>query len=122
MAVHWNLAAGKTRDAGPRIFEKPGGTSEMAMSDRGRKQLSRRELLASGLVALPVAAGILARTRRWSAPSRRWRKSSCSTRRLPRKIRSARSAFHFVAPDACKMVEGKIDPNGWCSLYAPKPK
>src|SRR4029434_4342471 len=58
-AVHWNLAAGKTRDAGP-AHRETWRASEMAMSDRGRKQLSRRELLASGLVAVPVEAGRLA--------------------------------------------------------------
>jgi len=27
-----------------------------------------------------------------------------------------------VAPSSCKMVDGKINPKGWCQLYAPKPK
>lgn len=30
--------------------------------------------------------------------------------------------LHFVAPDGCKMVAGKISPKGWCALFAPKPK
>jgi hypothetical protein len=30
--------------------------------------------------------------------------------------------LHWVPPDACKVVEGKINPKGWCALYAPKPK
>jgi hypothetical protein len=32
------------------------------------------------------------------------------------------NCLHFVAPSSCKMVEGKIEPKGWCQLYAPKPK
>ena len=32
------------------------------------------------------------------------------------------TCLHFVAPNGCKMVEGKINPKGWCSLFAPKPK
>lgn len=32
------------------------------------------------------------------------------------------NCLHFVAPSSCKMVEGKINPKGWCQLYAPKPK
>ena len=32
------------------------------------------------------------------------------------------NCLHFVAPDSCKLVEGKINPKGWCQLYAPKPK
>jgi len=27
-----------------------------------------------------------------------------------------------VPPAACKVVEGKISPKGWCAVYAPKPK
>lgn len=30
--------------------------------------------------------------------------------------------LHFIAPDGCKMVAGKISPKGWCALFAPKPK
>ena len=32
------------------------------------------------------------------------------------------NCLHFIAPASCKMVEGKINPKGWCQLYAPKPK
>jgi hypothetical protein len=28
----------------------------------------------------------------------------------------------WAPPGSCKVVEGKIDPKGWCALYAPKPK
>ncbi len=27
----------------------------------------------------------------------------------------------WQGPDACKVVSGKIDPNGWCSIYVKKP-
>ena len=27
----------------------------------------------------------------------------------------------FVAPNACKMVDGDIAPTGWCSLWVKKP-
>ena len=32
------------------------------------------------------------------------------------------NCLHFVPPASCKMVAGKINPKGWCQLYAPKPK
>lgn len=28
---------------------------------------------------------------------------------------------NFVAPNACNLVEGKISPSGWCTLFTPKP-
>ena len=30
------------------------------------------------------------------------------------------ACVNWVAPDACKIVEGKIAPKGWCVAYAPK--
>jgi hypothetical protein len=27
---------------------------------------------------------------------------------------------NFVAPNACKFVQGAISPKGWCQLYSPK--
>jgi hypothetical protein len=30
--------------------------------------------------------------------------------------------LHFEPPASCKLVAGKINPKGWCMLYAPKPK
>jgi hypothetical protein len=32
------------------------------------------------------------------------------------------NCLQFVAPAACKLVDGKINPKGWCQLYAAKPK
>jgi hypothetical protein len=32
------------------------------------------------------------------------------------------NCLQFVAPSSCKLVDGKINPKGWCQLYAPKPK
>jgi hypothetical protein len=30
--------------------------------------------------------------------------------------------LHFEPPASCKLVAGKINPKGWCLLFAPKPK
>ena len=93
----------------------------MAMSDRGRK-LSRRELLTSGLVAVPVAAGILAMHPAAVSAQPKMAQKLVQYQKTPKKDQKCSICLHFVAPDSCKMVEGKIEPNGWCSLYAPKPK
>jgi High potential iron-sulfur protein len=31
------------------------------------------------------------------------------------------NCLQFQPPDACKVVEGKISPSGWCKIYAKKP-
>jgi hypothetical protein len=40
----------------------------------------------------------------------------------PKGTQECDGCLHFVAPSSCKMVEGKINPKGWCALFAPKPK
>ena len=40
----------------------------------------------------------------------------------PKADQECDKCLHFVPPDGCKLVEGKINPKGWCTLYAPKPK
>lgn len=32
------------------------------------------------------------------------------------------NCVHFEAPSSCKVVDGSISENGWCALYAAKPK
>ena len=40
----------------------------------------------------------------------------------PKGTQEGDGCLHFVAPSSCKMVDGKINPKGWCALFAPKPK
>jgi hypothetical protein len=32
------------------------------------------------------------------------------------------NCVNFVAPNACKIVDGEIHPGGWCVAWAPAPK
>ena len=94
----------------------------MATSDRGRNQMSRRELLSSGLLAVPVAAALITLRPAVIGAQQKMAQKLVQYQKTPKKDQKCSICLHFVAPDSCKMVEGKIDPNGWCSLYAPKPK
>jgi len=40
----------------------------------------------------------------------------------PKGTQQCDGCLHFVSPNSCKLVEGKINPKGWCVLFAPKPK
>jgi High potential iron-sulfur protein len=40
----------------------------------------------------------------------------------PKGAQECDNCLQFVAPDGCKLVDGKINPKGWCLLYAAKPK
>lgn len=38
----------------------------------------------------------------------------------PKDGQQCSGCIHFVSPNACKLVQGEISPQGWCTLYAPK--
>jgi len=40
----------------------------------------------------------------------------------PKNGQKCSDCLQFVAPDGCKVVEGKISPNAWCAVFVAKPK
>jgi len=38
----------------------------------------------------------------------------------PKDNQQCSGCIHFVSPNACKLVQGDISPQGWCTLYTPK--
>jgi hypothetical protein len=94
----------------------------MAMSDRGGNQMSRRELLSSGLLAVPVAVALITLRPAGAGAQQKMPPKLVQYQTTPKNNQKCSTCLHFVAPDSCKMVEGKIAPEGWCSLFAPKPK
>ena len=39
---------------------------------------------------------------------------------MPKDGAECDKCVNWVAPNACKIVEGQINPKGWCVAYAPK--
>ena len=87
------------------------------MSDFDSGQTTRRRVLTGGLA---VAALALA------APAARGQQKAAQKvvqyQEKPKGAFECDKCLHFVAPDSCKLVEGKINPKGWCQLFVPKPK
>lgn len=94
----------------------------MAMSDRGETRISRRTLLGASLLAAPVAAAVVTLLPAAGSAQQKMAQKLVQYQKTPKNNQKCSTCLHFVAPDSCKLVEGKIDPNGWCSLFAPKPK
>jgi len=87
------------------------------MSAEMESRTSRRRVLRVGLGVLAVAL----------APARAFAQTKIAQKLVqyqekPKGPQECDNCLHFVAPASCKMVEGKINPKGWCQLYAPKPK
>jgi hypothetical protein len=85
------------------------------MSDK--TNASRRNLLRGGLTILAgtVLASTVAR-----ADDDKVDPSSVQYQNTPNNGQKCSTCVNFVAPNACKVVSGTINPNGWCVAYAPK--
>src|SRR5262245_47624011 len=94
----------------------------MATIGRPRTCISRRMLLEAGLRAVPLAAAALALHSTRSAAQQKMAPKLVQYQDTPKNNQKCSDCLHFVAPESCKLVEGKIKPNGWCALFAPKPK
>lgn len=47
-------------------------------------------------------------------------KQSVSYRETPNGANRCSTCANFIEPSSCKLVEGAINPNGWCGLFKPK--
>jgi len=80
-------------------------------------ETSRRNVLRAGL---GVLAGALIPARAFA--QQKIAQKLVQYQEKPKGPQECDNCLHFVPPAACKMVDGKINPKGWCQLYAPKPK
>ena len=78
---------------------------------------SRRAVL-QGALAVVIVAGAST----WSAAQQKADKKIVQYQEKPKGDQECDKCLHFEPPEGCKLVAGKINPQGWCSLYAPKPK
>ena len=94
------------------------------------KNMSRRDLLRG---AMAVGFGMLVPSALLGSPSARAAEPSvvATTKKLtqvsvkyqqqPKGDQKCATCVQFVAPNSCNLVEGKINPEGWCVLWAKKP-
>ena len=90
----------------------------------GENKIQRREALRSmsaamralSLLALP---GLL--MERKAHAQQKVAKEPVQYQDKPKNDQKCSGCLHFVAPNTCKLVEGEISPDGWCTLYVLKP-
>ncbi len=99
--------------------------------DRTKEEtdLTRRDMLRG---AMAVGLGMLAPAALLSsAPARAEASVNATTKKLtqvsvkyqqqPHGDQKCATCVQFVPPNSCNLVEGKINPEGWCVLWAKKP-
>lgn len=77
---------------------------------------SRRRVLHGGLAIL--AAGTAVRATAAQAQEK-LAQNLVQYQDTPKDGAKCSDCVNFVKPNACKIVEGNINPNGWCVAFAP---
>lgn len=79
---------------------------------------SRRRVLK--IVALFGGAAALPGVARDAAAQGKATKAAMKYQEQPKGDQRCSACMQFVAPNQCKVVEGEINPNGWCVAYVAK--
>jgi len=80
---------------------------------------TRRVVLRTGLAALGGAAATAARANQHTAQTKIAQKV-VQYQETPKGDQKCSICVNFEPPNACKIVEGTINPNGWCIAFGPK--
>ena len=81
---------------------------------------SRRGILKSGLGLLAATATVAATATSARAQDQKIGQALVQYQPGPKDGLVCNKCVNWVAPNACKIVEGNINPQGWCVAYAPK--
>jgi high potential iron-sulfur protein len=81
--------------------------------------ISRRALLEAGAA---LSVGVLAShaLRGTADAQQKAAKAMVKYQDSPNAGHQCSACSNFVAPDGCKVVDGKISPHGWCTIWTPK--
>lgn len=84
----------------------------MATYDLKRRAVLRAALVAGCMLGLPEMS---------RAQSGKVSQAQAKYQGTPKGNQECAKCLHFVAADnTCKVVEGKVSPQGWCQLWAAK--
>jgi hypothetical protein len=87
---------------------------ERFMNDK--QKVSRRTVLM--VLAGAACTGLASGRTAWA--QQKASKEAMKYQDRPNGEQKCSNCLQFVAPDGCKVVDGKISPEGWCIAYAKK--
>ncbi len=79
------------------------------------RMASRRGILRAGLAVVATGIGTAA-----MAQDDKLAQTVVQYQTMPKDGAKCSACVNFVAPNACKIVAGSINPEGWCVAFAPK--
>ena len=77
------------------------------------KSVSRRRFLSASLLCIS-SVGFLAST---GAEAAKATKQQANYRDSPHGSQHCSKCRYFISPESCKLVDGAINPNGWCKFF-----
>ncbi|WP_428541775.1 high-potential iron-sulfur protein [Rhodopila sp.] len=80
------------------------------------EKATRRQMMRAGLAAV---GGIVAVSSSASAEDK-IAQAQVQYQETPKDGNKCSTCVNFQPPNACKIVAGTINPNGWCIAFAPK--
>jgi hypothetical protein len=88
--------------------------NEEAIMSECQKEVSRRTVLLAAAVVAP-ALGLMT-----TAAEAKMAQAAVKYQATPKDGKQCDGCNFFVAPNACKMVDGDIAATGWCALWNKK--
>jgi len=88
-------------------------------SDRNdRQRISRRVVLTGAALALgaPAAATVISQ----ATAQEKMSQADAKYQGTPKGDQRCDGCMLFQPPNACKVVQGEINPTAWCQLFTPK--
>lgn len=86
---------------------------------RESRQTTRRTAIRNGLALVTGAVGAFASSAEVRAQEK-IAQAQVQYQAMPKDGAKCSTCVNWVAPNACQIVAGTINPNGWCVAYAPK--
>ena len=87
-------------------------------SKQDRNRISRRVVITGTVLAVGAAATGAAATR--ASAQQKISQTNAKYQDHPNGKQQCDGCIQFQAPNACKIVEGNIDPKGWCQFFGAK--
>lgn len=81
---------------------------------RHADKTTRRQIMRAGLAVAGALVAVSAKAQDKIA------QAQVQYQNTPKDGNKCSTCVNFEPPNACKIVVGRIDPNGWCVAYAPK--
>jgi hypothetical protein len=92
----------------------------MSDDETTKRSFARRALLREGFLLAALASVIGVTAAESAVADEKLSQKDAEYQPTPKNGQSCANCQHFIPPSSCKLVKGKISPNGWCDFWGAK--